>query len=184
MPQSRVKGTAVLGIFEALETTRGLAFQESVLASLSPTLRDALRNREVIASGWYPIAWHCELLGAALRLSNRETVRQICRVATRTNMTRVHRLLMQMITPEVLIRRSETVFQASFDGKVAVTSVAPKVVRVRWHECEGFDRVLWFGIIASLEELVALTGAQLISIQLISGGGDGDSEATVETSWR
>jgi hypothetical protein len=181
----RGKGSNLLSCVSALEMVRSFEYRERVVADVPGEGGELLRNNSILASGWYPIAWYRDLLATVVRHADVTIVRELGRASTRSTVTAVHRIFMRMISPDTLIKQGGRVFSSYFESAaVTVVSETPKLPRVIWSGCHGFDKNCWRDQLGSTEELVVLSGAKLIRARVLSGGEDGDSEMAVEVAWR
>lgn len=181
----RAKGSTFLSIVSALEPARNLEYRDRVLAELPGECGELLRSGSLIASGWYPVSWYTTLLGTAVREADASVVRELGILSTRASVSTVHRIFMRMVSPHTMIKQGYRVFSSYFEGaKAEVLNVAKGTERVTWLDCHGFDRNVWREQQASMEELVRLSGAKLVRSRVMAGGGDLDSQMSVEITWR
>jgi hypothetical protein len=133
-----------------------------------------------MANTWYPVAWHRELLGAVVRHSGPASFRDVIRKSTNNNVGRIHKVLVRMLTPDTLISRSSNIFASYFEGSFTAHRLGEGLTRIDYKNCHGFDRNCWIAQVHTIEEMVSLSGAKLLKKTVVSGGGDGDSEMSLE----
>ena len=183
MVEIRVKGSVFLGVFQAIEIVGGWSAREAAVLALSGDDGDAVRTNTVLASGWYPVAWHRALLGGVIDRGGALGLREVIHCATRQNVGAVHRLLVRAFTPALLIKQASRVFSSLFEGEFLVDIPESHLARVQWRGCKGFDKTCWLAQMHSMEALVAMSGARIKRRTQLAGGGASDDSMTVEFSW-
>ena len=181
----RTKGTNILAMIAAVESLRGAALRDAIVADLPGSGGEEIRTKAVIAAGWYPIGWYRDLLGAIVAHTEAPLVRQLGRASTRANVSTIHRIFMRMISPHTLIKQGGRLFSSYFEGaSVTIENVEGQTERIVWKDCHGFDRNCWQDQIGSTEELVTMSGAQVVRSKVLSGGHDRDSQMVLELVWK
>ncbi len=180
----RVKGSVIWGVLHALEKGGGWDCRQAVLADLAGEFGENVHTRSLIATGWYPVAWHRELLGKVMRHGGPTALRETIHISTRQSVSTIHRILVRMFSPDSLIKQGARLFSSFFEAKIVAHQVKDGLSRVEWIGCHGFDKNCWLAQTQSVEELVAMTGAKLKRRSVISGGEDGDSAMILELSWQ
>jgi hypothetical protein len=182
----RVKGSAFVGVLRAIEATKGKSFYDAALESLQGEGGEALRTKSVLAAGWYPCAWYRDLLGAAERAAGEGPafVREIGRISTRESVSSVHRIFMRVMSPDTLIKQGARVFSSFYEASLKVVPIARGNVQIVWAECHGFDGNCWLDQLGAMDALVAMSGAKLPRLRLLSGGQADNPGMTVECLWR
>ena len=132
MVEIRVKGSVFLGVFQAIEIVGGWSAREAAVLALSGDFGDAVRTNTVLASGWYPVAWHRALLGGVIDRGGALGLREVIHCATRQNVGAVHRLLVRAFTPALLIKQASRVFSSLFEGEFLVDIPESHLARVQW----------------------------------------------------
>lgn len=176
----KLKGSVLWGVLRALETVAGWDAREGIVAGLSGEFGEGVRTRSIIATGWYPIAWHRELLGAIVRHGGLAALRDTVRVSTRDNVSTIHRLLVRVFSRDTLLQQGTRVFSSFFEARAVATRVSPVLTRVEWIGCHGFDKNVWLAQAQTVEELVGMAGAKVKRSRVVSGGADGDDGMLLE----
>jgi hypothetical protein len=180
----RVKGTVMQAVVRAAGASEPGPRRDALLAALNPELRDAAQTNMILASVWYPIAWHRELLRFVAEDGGTSGLRGTVRRSTRDNVGTIHRVLMRVLSPETLLTRSARIFGAFFEGQCEAEPRGPGVTWVTWTDCHGFDMNCWIAQRESLEEIVAMAGAKVTRRAVIVGGREKDPGMVIELCWR
>jgi serine/threonine-protein kinase len=177
----RVKGSVMLGVLQAArDVDQGL--REATIRELTGELAECVRSGGPIASAWYPVAWHREILGVIARREGAARLREVVRRSTRDSVGRIHKVVIRMLTPDTLISRSSNLFSSFFEGTFSAQRQGEGLTRIEWKGCHGFDRNCWQAQIHTVEELVAMSGAKLLRKSVLRGGEDGDPDMMLEVS--
>lgn len=179
----KVKGSVLWGVLNSLEKGAGWDCRSAILADLTGDLAEGVHTRSMIATGWYPIAWHRELLGLVVRHGGATALRDTIRLSTRENVSTIHRILVRMFSPDTLLKQGARLFSSFFEAKIVATEEKPGLSRVEWIGCRGFDKNCWQAQVQTTEELVAMTGAKLRRRTVLSGGTDLDDTMVLELAW-
>ncbi len=175
-----VKGSVLWGVINALERGVGPECRDIVLKDLTGDLSEGVQTRSIIATGWYPIAWHRELLGAVMRHGGPVGLRDTVKLSTRENVSTIHRILVRMISPETLLKQGTRLFSSFFEAQALTTQDKPGHSKIEWVGCRGFDKNVWLAQTQSVEELVAMAGAKVKRRTVLSGGTDLDDTMVLE----
>ncbi|HET9957011.1 MAG TPA: hypothetical protein VFQ61_21090 [Polyangiaceae bacterium] len=170
----------------AVESLHGAAAAESCLSAMRAELAQGFRYQEILASGWYPIEWYRDLLRAiqtALNLGERALF-EIGRECARQDMTGIYKLGFKLLSPEVVLQLSTRLFSNYYDtGKSKVVESRPGFAHVRWFDCAGFDKNMWWEAFGAAEMFMELAGARSVRTRIIRGGGDTDEMAELTMHW-
>ena len=181
----RTKGSNITAMVAAIESVRGAELREKIIADVPGQGGDEIRAKSVIAAGWYPIGWYRDLLATIVKHADGALVRQLGRASTRANVSTIHKIFMRMISPHTLIKQGGRLFSSYFEGaSVTIENVEGQTERIAWSDCHGFDRNCWQDQIGSTEELVTMSGAQVLRTKIVSGGQDRDAKMTIELTWK
>jgi len=175
-----VKGTVLWGVINALERGVGPECRSTILKDLTGELGEGVQTRSIIATGWYPIAWHRELLGSVLRHGGPTALRDTVKLSTRENVSTIHRILVRMLSPDTLLKQGTRLFSSFFEAKAVTTQDKPGFSKIEWIGCRGFDKNVWQAQTQSVEELVAMAGAKVKRRTVLSGGSDLDDSMVLE----
>jgi serine/threonine-protein kinase len=180
----RVKGTVLLSVLQSAREVGGDSLHDAALRGLTGELTECIRSGGPMATTWYPVAWHRELLGVVMRQGGPTVFRDVVRRSTNNNVGRIHRVLVRMMTPDTLISRSSGVFSSYFEGSFSAKALGDGLTRIEWKNCLGFDKNCWTAQTHTVEEMVSMSGAKLLRKTVLSGGEDGDSEMALEVGWK
>ena len=181
-----VKGNTFVSTLTAVEALRGAEFRAAVLARLPKESGDAFRYGSVISAGWYPVRWYRELHAAIVEeAGDIHYPRQVGRASMRVEMTGAHRMFLRIISVDLMQKQGARFFGSYFRPvRVTVERMAPGLSQTHFAGCDGFDRNVWLEQAGCIEELLIQSGVRAPRVRFLSGGGDGDSDAILETGWR
>jgi hypothetical protein len=180
----RVKGQSMVAFERALTELKGEGALEQVLVAVPADVARAMRNREILPMGWYPMEWFASLHSSAQRVFGDSISREIGRTATRHDVTKLYRFILRFFSPETLIGQMGRVFALFCDaGTVAVEERRPGSARVRYGGCKGASRGVWEDVLGSTEVLLDLCGGRDPSARIVEGGGDGDGSMCCVITW-
>jgi hypothetical protein len=183
----RVKGITFGSLLGALERTRSRDAVDATFRELPPDVASALRLGEVVPSGWYPVVWYRELFGAVVRACPTEPeldlAWQLGREASIAQFRGIHRLLLRVISSELLVSQAPKIFRMYFEGgEVAMAGVDTGIGVIELSGWHGFDRVIWTAIMGGLEGFLVARRAFDIRHRVLRGGGS-DGSLKVEYRW-
>jgi len=176
----KLKGSVLWGVINALEKGAGAEPRAAILKDLDGDLGEGVNTRSIIATGWYPIAWHRQLLGCVMRHGGPTALRDTVKLSTRENVSTIHRILVRMISPETLLKQGTRLFSSFFEAQAVTTQDKPGYSKIEWIGCRGFDKNVWLAQTQSVEELVAMAGAKVKRRTVLSGGTDLDDGMVLE----
>lgn len=182
----RTKGVSLLSFVTTLRSLHGSDVAERTLSGLPDEVSTALRKGLVVASSWYPLAWHRAMHASAQRAcrTGPELARSIGYHGTQADFRGVYRFVASLIAPDRLIRVSPRVWSNYFDGgKIAVDEHHRGKVQTSFSECYGFDRSLWENTIGGSLAVLDIAGARNVKTRVLRGGGDGDDQLELELIW-
>lgn len=184
--EARTKGLNFRAFTASLERLHGKDAVNATLDAAPREVRDAVRLGQIIASGWYPIAWYRELHLAAQRTLNVgvELPRAIARDATNHDFNTIFRLALKMLSVETAFGQVHRLVTLYYEGgKAEKLSVRPGVGQVRFTGWVGFDRNIWEDLAASTEVVASLCGGKNVRKYVIAGGQDGSESLDLELRW-
>jgi hypothetical protein len=176
----KLKGSVLWGVINALEKGAGPDARTAILKDLDGELGEGVQTRSIIATGWYPIAWHRQLLGSVMRHGGPTAMRETVKLSTRENVSTIHRILVRMLSPDTLVKQGTRLFSSFFEAQAITTVEKPGYSKIEWTGCRGFDKNVWLAQTQSVEELVAMAGAKVKRRTVISGGTDLDDTMLLE----
>ncbi len=181
----RVKGQAILAFERTLAEIHGPDAMAALQAHVLPDVAVALKSREVLAVGWYPMEWFASLHAAAQLVYGPSVSREIGRLATRHDVTTLYRFILRFVSPATLMAQMKRVFAMVCDGGgVIVEENLAGAARVRFIGCIGANRGTWDDMLGSTETLLELCGGRDANARVIEGGADGDNSMTCVLTWR
>jgi hypothetical protein len=176
----RLKGSVLWGVIQALERVMGWDGREQIVSMLTDELGEGVRTRSIIATGWYPIAWHRQLLAGIVRHGGQTALREAVRISTRDNVGTIHRILVRMISRDALLRQGDRVFSSFFEARTKSTRESPTLSRIEWFDCRGFDANVWQAQRETVAELLTMAGSKVRRSRVVSGGADEDDSMVLE----
>jgi hypothetical protein len=186
-PQPRVKGITFRGLVGSIRRTLGEPTLERVLARLPPELAKTIRSQDgYISNVWYPLADYRALHAAVRSVTGKgpELARELSRQATLDDFRGFYRVLLSVLSPEFLLRRSPLLFSRFFDtGKMEVTRAETGRADAYFSGCVGFDRNIWEDAIGGCVAVLELCGAKDVQIRVDDGGEDGDEKLLGIATW-
>lgn len=186
MAESEVKGLAFLNVLGAIVEVLGASARDEVIRAMPVDGREALTLGSLIASGWYPVRWYRDLLGAAVAVSKDASLpRELGKVSVRRDVTGVRRLLFRVVSVEILTSQAARFFKAYFrPGDVSVVRVDAHTARVAFHHCYGFNEHVWQEQAGGVDGLLEASHVEAPRVRVLAGGNDGDAHMTLESRWR
>jgi hypothetical protein len=181
----RTKGIAFRAFLTTLERLRGSDSVEATLAALPPEISGPLRLGEVVASGWYPVAWYRELHAAMNRACGEtgfDLSRRIGIESTIADFRGIYRLLLRVVSSETLVSQAPKLFKMFFDGgEVAMIETAKGFGVIEFSGWHGFDRAIWSDVAGAVEGVLVARRAFDVRSRVLRGGG---SEALLRLECR
>jgi hypothetical protein len=185
-PELRTKGLSLLSFVSTLRSLHGSDAAERALEGLPDEVSMALREGLVVASSWYPLAWHRAMHASAQRACNAgpELARAIGYHGTQADFRGVYRFVASLIAPDRLLRVSPRVWSNYFDGgKVTIEEHHSGKAHTTFSDCHGFDRSLWENTIGGSLAVLDIARARNVRTRILRGGGDGDDLLELELLW-
>jgi len=181
----KVKGVVFRSVLDTLDIVRDRGFRARVEAALDGELGEAWTHGGVVVSGWYPVAWYCDLWRVVRTFEDSdELVRVVGRESMELDFRTYHKLILRMLSPPTIMKVAQRVFGRYFDtGRIEVVDTAPHRLRARWSDVGGFDDNLWIEHMAGAEHLVRLAAGDTTRLRVVSGARGGDRHAEVEATW-
>jgi hypothetical protein len=181
-----VKGLSLQHWLQSFARIYGPERTEALRARLSSECSAALREG-FDGKAWYPVAWYREMCAAAQQVTGEGllAIARVARMSATSEFSGVHRVLLLFVSPQRLLSIAARVFGRYYsEGSVEAASRGSNSAQVRWIGCTGFDESLWHDTFHASTVAIELCGGKNVSFDLISGGRDGEDQATVVFSWR
>ena len=169
----------------ALTNLRGLAQTDKALNCMSQDVREALHHRSLVATGWYPVAWYCDIW-RGIRESTGEGVsiaRTLGRESFRQDLNLVHKFALSLLSPETVMSIGTRLTAKYYRPTRVSFEMSGGVAYAHYADCIGWDENMWAEIVAGIELMLELAGAKNISIRLIEGAQARDDFAVFEGRW-
>lgn len=180
-----MKGQALVAFERTLLELKGAAAMDALAPHLPPEVERAMRSREVLPVGWYPIEWFAALHTAGQKLHGASISREIGRAATRHDVTTLYRFILRFMSPDTLVNQMGRIFRMVVDtGEAVVEESRSGTARVRFSGCHGATRGTWEDMVGSTEVLIELCGGRDVTGRVVDGGGDGEGSMTCVFTWR
>jgi hypothetical protein len=171
---------------KAFETLRGKEAVEAMIVDLPEELADGLRYGRLVASGWYPVAWYRLMHASAQRVtkSGPELARAIGRQSRIDDFRSVYRLLSFVMSAEAVVAKGAMLYRL-YDsmGLVDIQEARTGMLRVRFHNCIGYDANVWESSLGGTIGILESCGAEALRVQIVDRGRDGDDEMTFDARW-
>jgi hypothetical protein len=180
-----MKGLSLRNYLAVLGALRGEDVAARVLAAVSPQLREALASRKIVASGWYPVSWKCELHAAGRLVTGESRLAwTMGSEMTRRDLTGIYRAFLHVVSPHHVLSMGSRFFATYFRGaSMHVVEKRPGFTRVGFRDCHGFDRNLWLDVLGGCEATLEAAGAKFVRMHIEIGGRDGDVVTIATASW-
>ncbi len=184
-PAVRIKGQAFVGFQSALSKRCGPLAVPAVLKALPSDIAHALESGEIVSVGWYPIDWYAKLQEVARAAFGSAISRDIARDAARSDVTTIYRFILRFLSPQTLMGQSARVFRLFCDGGACtVEKTEARSATLLYTGIPGANRGFWDNVLGGSETIVELCGGRDVAVQVLDGGGDGDTTMRCEIKWR
>jgi hypothetical protein len=182
----RAKGMTFSLLLANLERLRGQDAVEATYRALPSEVAAALRLGEIVSNGWYSIEWYRSLHAAMNRACDEKGVELSYRIGRESSISQfrgMHRLLLRVLSSEMLVSQTPKIFRMYFDGgDVVVSTVDTGFGTLDFSGWHGFDRAVWSGVMGGIEGFLVARRAFDIRHRVIRGGGS-DGSLKVEYKW-
>lgn len=182
-----IKGHSLRQNLESVRSLFGDAILERVVQGLPREYQAGYRAGTLLASGWYPLEWHNELLKQAQLIlpQVRDVPERIGRYGTEQDMRGIYGFLARLITPELALRQAPRALSTFFKGLIVSSHlIEPGRGEIRFSNSRDVSRNLWRQIAASAEFLLLRAGGKNALLRYVSGGRDGDEVSVLEARWQ
>jgi hypothetical protein len=175
---ARAKGSAVLGFVRFLRLNR-----ERALEALSSELHHYLDHTRVMVSSWYPEEDFLALLKAQAKLLG-GALEQMGEVGARYDLTGVYKALVRPGDPVATLKNGAGLWRNYHDsGRIVVTSLEPKSVRVELHDYPIVDGDLCRLNTGYFAEGLRIAGAEKVRVRHVACTSRDDARCGWEASW-
>jgi hypothetical protein len=183
----RLKGQAFKGIFWALQQRHGVAVYEQVVGGLPDEFRNAVRYGELVAGGWYPIAWYREMYESIGRVVGRspEVPRELSRIAVKQDLNAVYRFVLSFVSPDLMLANWQRVWSLYCDGgRLVVQQPSNREMHLEFTGCFGHDRIIWQDVTGGIEAILEVCKGKDPKVKLVTCGPPSEGTATVHCAWK
>jgi hypothetical protein len=187
MAEPRAKGVNFRTFVKVLRKLRGDRIAEATLDLAPAELARNFRAGLVFSGNWYPLAWYADLHRAAQKAAGAgpELARTIGHEAVKDDLSGIYRIFLLVVSPEFVLSKAPLLFNTYYDtGTMAVSDTARGRARAKCTGCTGFDRNLWLDVQGSCQAGLEAAGARDVTINVVTGGADGDAAMEIEARWR
>lgn len=180
----KLKGINFSGYLGAYEREFGAERRSALEASVAEPLRSALANREILASGWYPVAWYDALLaGVEGDVAGEEEVRRIGGLAVEHDFRTLFRLVRLFLKPQFTLKQTVRISARYFDGgDVEVIAAEEELIHYQFRNYHGFTQRIWWDFTGGIEAVLRSLDCKDIRRRVVSGGTGADLEVVFR--WR
>lgn len=186
MPKPRTKGLQFRSFTHSLKSLRGEEALAATLDLLPTELAESLRYGTLVTASWYPLEWYAELHAAAQRATREgtELARAIAKAGVQEDFKGVYRLVTLALSPQAIFHWAPKIVALYYDtGHLVVEAAEKHFARGAFKGFVGFDRNLWEDMLGGCTGVMELAGAKNLVARFLSGGKDGDVDATLEVRW-
>lgn len=177
------KGNMFVSAARAMATLCGPSFAERVRERMQTEGAKALREGTILSSGWYPIAWYRDFVGAACALESPAFAHRLGVETAKQDVSTIHRVIFRVLTPKLMLTQTGRLLRLYYDaGTANVTSTVDGYALVRYVGFVGFDANLWQDFLGGSTTLIELGGARDTKVKVLGGGVD--SSLSCEVTWR
>jgi hypothetical protein len=184
---AHVKGLAFRTVMQELGLLEGSQVRDRVVDAMPPELGHRFRTNTVSASTWYPIEDYAAMWATIQELTGnrRDLPYRLGRLCVQHDLNVVHKLIFRALSVPTVIGLATRVFKSYYDtGSSTAEQIGERQIRISFEHCVGFTAPMWGEIRGSVE----LFGEQAAGTKAWSafkgGGGDRDTHAVIEVSWR
>jgi hypothetical protein len=184
-PRSVVKGTAILGLLQAIARSFGEAGLTATLDAATVEVREAYRFGQIVSIGWYPMAWYRDIHAAAQRGLGADPSLpwRLSHEAVTRDFRGVFQVLIRLLSPETVIRQASRLMLLYFKGgTIEVVETRPGYGHLRLSGWTDFDRNLWSDLQGGIVAVLEARGAKNVNSRVLGGGGEDGIELEVRWS--
>jgi hypothetical protein len=183
----KVKGVSLRGLISSVRRSLGQSTLDAMVKMLPPDLARAVRTDAFYSTSWYPLTEYYALQLSAQRATGRgpELARELGRDAILDDFRGIYKVLLSVLSPEFLFKRSPMVFSRYYDtGKLEITRAEHGVADARFTGCTGFNQTLWEDTLGGCLGLLEACGARNVEMTIHEGGEDGDDHLYGTATWK
>lgn len=173
----RARGVSFRSLLVQLERRGGRPLVERVLAGIGGEVEHALRTGAVVANAWYPVGWYDALLASAEREG--AGARALVHEGVAHDFRTIFKVVSLVVSPKSALTNAVKVMARYWDGgRVAVPDARDGLVRFVFDGYVGFTPRAWEGVAGGIEAVLALLGAQQVSVDVRPATGGARCEIT------
>jgi len=142
---------------------KGSEGRAKLLDAVSAEAREVL-EAPIFTSSWYDERISVEVARAAMQIlgiTDEDAIRQHFRQLQLPGLGRIYRVILSMMTPEIVAKKADWFWRRTHDsGDVVVESVADGVMRARCENSQTVaDPIYSLAVLGGIEGVISLTGA-------------------------
>jgi hypothetical protein len=183
----RAKGAAILGMIESLKRAKGNEPVEALLLELPDELREKLRYKGIVQSGWYSLDWLLHVLAGIKRATGGQAgiIRDLAYMTITDALTKgVYKYARLILARKSILKRAPFFFNSYvYDAVMKITEVSPTYGRLQCTKCKGFNKDMWEAVIGSVKAVIEVHNGRVTNIIVHTGGGDGDDYIDLEMKY-
>jgi hypothetical protein len=184
---AHVKGLAFRTVMQEFSLLEGSVARDRVINAMPAELGHRFRSATVSASTWYPVEDYAAMWAAIQEMTGyrRDLPYKLGRLCVQHDLNVVHKLVFRALSVPTVIGLATRVFKSYYDTGVSTAEqITERQIRVTFEGCVGWTGPMWAEIRGSVE----LFGEQASGTKAWSawkgGGGDRDTHAVLEVSWK
>ena len=156
-----IRGQAIRSFIEVLDEIGGAGSREQFLSALRGDLAEAYRYGAIVASGWYPLEWYCDMHVAARKsLAKLHDVhRRIGFASTSRDIRGVYRFILALASPALAFSQSGRIISTYLKDCRAVVSESSPGRGVVTLSISDASSELLSDISGSIEAILTACGA-------------------------
>lgn len=163
MSEILAKGANFTGLLKALEALHGTDACERAFSALPQSIADPLRFGQVVAVGWYPVAWYSALHAAVDDCFHEGPMlaRKLGRQATRADIGTTHRFFANMLSVETVFGQTHRLMALYWKGgEIERLDIVRGRARLRFEGWHGFTSLIWEDLMGGMEAVLEICGAK------------------------
>jgi len=184
----QIKGQAMRQYASVYEDEMGEAALSSIVETVAdPEFRELLRDRQLLASSWYPVEWLNDFLEKimATHPGEPDLPERIGYGSADRNIRGIYGFLAKFLSPEICIRQVPRMWKVYSRGiRTHAEILAPYHARLHFSGA-GPSRLTWRAMLGGgARRIFESSGAREIEVLFISGATERASRTVVEVRWR
>jgi hypothetical protein len=182
-----VKGLAFRTVMQEFGLLEGVAARDRVINAMPEELAHRFRTSTVSAATWYPIEDYAAMWAAIQEMTGnrRDLPHKIGRLCVQHDLNVVHKLVFRALSVPTVIGLATRVFKSYYDtGTSSAEQISERQIRISFEGCVGFTGPMWAEIRGSTEFFGEQAAGSKAWSAWKGGGGDRDTHAVLEVSWK